>query len=137
MTGYPYPPPDDTDRRRWLDRHSFHGDMLIGLVSVYRRVISPVLPPTCRYHPSCSAYALESLQVHGVVKGVGLSVWRIIRCNPFTRGGLDPVPELGAWRPGIQRDGTPRDPDGAARDSRAVGLTDNPGTLLQACTPKA
>ena len=111
--------------------------LLIGFVFVYRRVISPVLPPTCRYHPSCSAYALESLQVHGVVRGVGLTAWRIGRCNPFTKGGLDPVPPRGAWRPEIHPDGTPRDPDGAGDPTRAVGLPDNPGTLLQACTPKA
>ena len=107
--------------------------LLIALVTIYRKVISPVLPPTCRYHPSCSAYALQSLQVHGVVKGVALSAWRLGRCNPFSKGGLDPVPPRGAWRPDIHPDGTPRHPEHAAH---AVGLPDNPGTRLAACTPQ-
>lgn len=108
--------------------------LLIALVALYRRVISPVLPPTCRYHPSCSAYTLQALQVHGVVKGIALAAWRIGRCNPFTKGGLDPVPERGAWHPPIHPDGTPRD---SRLSTGAVGLPDNPGTLLTACPPKA
>lgn len=111
--------------------------LLIGLVTVYRQVISPVLPPTCRYHPSCSAYALESLQVHGAAKGVVLAGWRLGRCNPFTKGGLDPVPERGAWRPAIWPDGTPRDPGGVPSAASAVGLPHNPGALTPARTPEA
>lgn len=115
--------------------------LLIGLVIAYRRVISPVLPPTCRYHPSCSAYALESLQVHGVGKGVVLAAWRLGRCNPFSKGGLDPVPERGSWRPAIHPDGTPRattvDPDDAATTARAVGWPDNRGALAHARSPEA
>ena len=82
--------------------------LLLGLIWVYRHTISPILPPTCRYHPSCSAYGFESLQVHGAAKGVLLTGWRVLRCNPFSRGGLDPVPAKGAWRPDIHPDGTPR-----------------------------
>ncbi len=82
--------------------------LLLGLIWVYRHTISPVLPPTCRYHPSCSAYGFESLQVHGAAKGALLTGWRVLRCNPFSRGGLDPVPAKGAWRPEIHPDGTPR-----------------------------
>ena len=82
--------------------------LLIGLIWVYRHTISPMLPPTCRYHPSCSAYGFESLQVHGAAKGALLTGWRVLRCNPFSRGGLDPVPAKGAWRPDIHPDGTPR-----------------------------
>ncbi len=115
--------------------------LLIGLVTVYRKVISPVLPPTCRYHPSCSAYALESLQVHGAGKGFVLAAWRLGRCNPFSKGGLDPVPERGSWRPDIHPDGTPRpttaDPDGAAPTARAVGWPDNRGALAHARSPEA
>lgn len=101
--------------------------ILIGLVMAYRRVISPVLPPTCRYHPSCSAYALDSLQTHGVVKGVALAGWRLLRCNPFTAGGLDPVPERGSWRPSIHPDGSPREPG-------AVGLPDDRGVTTPITT---
>jgi putative membrane protein insertion efficiency factor/ribonuclease P protein component len=82
--------------------------LLLGLIWVYRHTISPMLPPTCRYHPSCSAYGFEALQVHGALKGTALTGWRVLRCNPFTRGGLDPVPPRGAWRPDIHPDGTPR-----------------------------
>ena len=82
--------------------------LLLGLIWVYRHTISPILPPTCRYHPSCSAYGFEALQVHGAAKGTVLTAWRVLRCNPFTPGGLDPVPARGAWRPDIHPDGTPR-----------------------------
>lgn len=87
--------------------------LLIGLIWVYRHTISPILPPTCRYHPSCSAYGFEALQVHGAAKGTVLTAWRVLRCNPFTPGGLDPVPARGAWRPDIHPDGTPRVTGGA------------------------
>ena len=82
--------------------------LLLGLIWVYRHTISPILPPTCRYHPSCSAYGFEALQVHGAAKGTVLTIWRVLRCNPFTPGGLDPVPARGAWLPAIHPDGTPR-----------------------------
>lgn len=82
--------------------------LLLGLIWTYRHTISPMLPPTCRYHPSCSAYGFEALQVHGAAKGTVLTAWRVLRCNPFTDGGLDPVPARGAWRPDIHPDGTPR-----------------------------
>lgn len=54
--------------------------------------------PCCRYTPSCSKYAIEAIEVHGAFKGVLLATWRIFRCNPFSRGGYDPVPEKGRWR---------------------------------------
>ena len=110
--------------------------LLIGAVWAYRQVISPILPPTCRYHPSCSAYALEALQVHGAAKGFVLAVARVARCNPFTKGGLDPVPARGAWRPPIAPDGTPRHPDGAPRRGIAVGFPDDRGALFSARSPQ-
>jgi uncharacterized protein len=63
----------------------------VGLIKVYRRIVSPMLPPSCRYWPSCSEYALQSIQKHGVLKGGLLGSWRIIRCNPWSKGGIDPV----------------------------------------------
>lgn len=66
--------------------------VLKGLVRAYRFAISPLFPPSCRYYPTCSAYALEALERHGPVKGLGLSVRRILRCHPFHPGGFDPVP---------------------------------------------
>ena len=88
--------------------------LLLGLIWAYRHTISPILPPTCRYHPSCSAYAFEALQTHGAAKGFVLATWRVLRCNPFTPGGLDPVPPRGQWRPDILPDGQPRTPARAA-----------------------
>lgn len=61
-------------------------------IHAYRRWISPLKPPTCRFYPSCSAYALEALDQHGALKGSWLAVKRICKCHPFHPGGIDPVP---------------------------------------------
>jgi putative membrane protein insertion efficiency factor len=66
--------------------------VLVMLVTGYRRLISPLLPPSCRFYPSCSAYALEAVQVHGALRGSWLAARRLSRCHPFHAGGLDPVP---------------------------------------------
>ena len=66
--------------------------MLIALLTGYRRFISPMLVPRCRFYPSCSAYALEAVQVHGALRGFWLAVARLGRCHPFHSGGIDPVP---------------------------------------------
>ena len=66
----------------------------VFLIDFYRYFISPLLPRACRFYPSCSAYARESLQTHGLVKGGFLSLLRILKCHPFHPGGLDPVPAL-------------------------------------------
>lgn len=66
--------------------------LLIGLLKAYRAVISPIYGQVCRYHPSCSAYALEAVTVHGSVRGTWLAVRRIGRCHPWAAGGYDPVP---------------------------------------------
>ena len=69
--------------------------VLIWLITLYRKYISPLKPPCCRFTPTCSAYALEALQKRGLIAGTILAIWRILRCNPFARGGYDPVPEKG------------------------------------------
>jgi putative membrane protein insertion efficiency factor len=66
--------------------------LLILLLTGYRRYVSPLLGPRCRFYPSCSAYALEAVQVHGALRGSWLAVCRLSRCHPFHPGGLDPVP---------------------------------------------
>ena len=66
--------------------------LMMALVRFYRACISPLLPRCCRFTPTCSQYALEALGKHGFWKGTALSVWRILRCNPFNPGGYDPVP---------------------------------------------
>jgi putative membrane protein insertion efficiency factor len=66
--------------------------LLALLVRAYQLVLRPILPPACKFVPSCSDYAIEALRTHGAVKGLGLAGCRILRCNPFTAGGYDPVP---------------------------------------------
>lgn len=73
-------------------RPSLAARVLIVPVIGYRRFVSPLLPPVCRFAPSCSEYALEALRVHGAVRGLWLAVWRLARCHPFNPGGYDPVP---------------------------------------------
>jgi hypothetical protein len=65
---------------------------LIWLVRGYQLLISPFVPPSCRFHPTCSHYAIEALQKHGALKGAWLAVRRIVRCHPWHPGGHDPVP---------------------------------------------
>lgn len=66
--------------------------VLTWLVRGYERFISPLLPPSCRYYPTCSTYMIQALQKHGAIKGSLMGIARILRCNPFVKGGLDPVP---------------------------------------------
>ena len=65
---------------------------LIFLIKIYRLFISPLFPPSCRHYPTCSQYAVKALEKYGVFKGSYLSVVRILKCNPFIKGGYDPVP---------------------------------------------
>ncbi|MBR8702398.1 membrane protein insertion efficiency factor YidD [Porphyromonas levii] len=66
--------------------------LLLQPIYLYQRYISPMLPPSCRFTPTCSAYAVESLKKHGPIKGLLLAIWRILRCNPWGGSGYDPVP---------------------------------------------
>jgi putative membrane protein insertion efficiency factor len=68
-------------------------NVCVVILRAYRAVVSPLYGDVCRYHPSCSRYALEAIQQHGVVRGVALGTWRIGRCNPWSAGGVDDVPE--------------------------------------------
>ena len=67
-------------------------NIAIALLLGYRKVISPLYGQVCRYYPSCSAYTLQAIQYHGVAQGVVLGSWRILRCNPWSRGGIDDPP---------------------------------------------
>jgi uncharacterized protein len=71
--------------------------VLIGLLKAYRLVISPLYGNVCRYYPSCSAYALRAVEVHGAVKGSWLAGRRLLRCHPWAAGGYDPVPDTPEW----------------------------------------
>ncbi len=67
--------------------------ILIKLIEFYRKNISPLKVPCCRFTPTCSEYAIQAIKTHGAIKGTLLSIWRILRCNPFCKGGFDPVPQ--------------------------------------------
>ena len=66
--------------------------VLIWLIAFYQKQISPLRPGSCRFVPTCSEYAIEAIRTWGVLRGLGLAIWRILRCNPFCKGGYDPVP---------------------------------------------
>ncbi|MDV6344860.1 MULTISPECIES: membrane protein insertion efficiency factor YidD [unclassified Nitrosomonas] len=66
--------------------------LMIGLIKLYQYCISPFFPPSCRFSPTCSNYASEALTKYGLIKGMILSIGRILRCHPWNRGGYDPVP---------------------------------------------
>ena len=68
------------------------GRFLVSTIRLYKRFLSPLLPPSCRFTPSCSRYTVEAIQKHGAFRGSLLGAWRILRCNPFGKGGHDPVP---------------------------------------------
>ena len=65
--------------------------VLLAPIRLYQRVISPALPKRCKYHPSCSQYAIEALRRYGPLRGSVLAAWRVLRCNPWSHGGIDPV----------------------------------------------
>jgi len=68
------------------------GRFMVDCIRLYKRFLSPLLPPSCRFTPSCSRYTVEAIQKHGALRGTLLGAWRILRCNPFGKGGYDPVP---------------------------------------------
>jgi putative membrane protein insertion efficiency factor len=65
--------------------------ILIRLIEIYRKYISILKKPSCRFYPTCSQYAIEAIEKYGAVKGIFMAIWRIFRCNPFNKGGYDPV----------------------------------------------
>jgi putative membrane protein insertion efficiency factor len=67
------------------------GRIAIAPIRLYQRTVSPLLPRRCKYHPTCSQYAVEAVRSYGVLRGVVLAVWRVLRCNPLSDGGFDPV----------------------------------------------
>jgi len=86
-------------------------------IRFYQRFVSPLTPPSCRFRPTCSEYGARAILGHGVLKGVVLTSWRVLRCHPFTQGGLDPVPERGRWR-----GAPPADPETGPLGSGTAGL---------------
>jgi uncharacterized protein len=74
-------------------------------IEAYRRTLSPLLPDRCRYYPSCSAYASQAVREFGILRGLVLAGWRLLRCNPWSRGGLDPVENQRLFRRGVTPQG--------------------------------
>jgi putative membrane protein insertion efficiency factor len=72
--------------------------LTLGLLRVYKRWISPAFPPSCRYLPTCSEYAMEAVERYGALRGGMMAAWRVLRCHPFAKFGLDPVVKIGATR---------------------------------------
>ncbi len=74
--------------------------LLIGMICLYQKYLSPLKRTgTCKYIPTCSQYAIEAIEKHGAGKGTLLAIWRVLRCNPFSAGGIDPVPEVWPRKP--------------------------------------
>jgi putative membrane protein insertion efficiency factor len=74
--------------------------LLLAAIAAYRRWLSPLLPRHCRYEPTCSAYAAQAVRRYGALRGLLLGSWRLLRCNPFSNGGFDPVPDRFTLRVG-------------------------------------
>ncbi len=72
---------------------------LTAVVRAYQRLVSPLLPARCKYYPSCSQYALDALREYGLARGLALAAWRLLRCNPWSLGGVDRVSEQKLFRP--------------------------------------
>lgn len=87
--------PSSTPRLRAL------GLLLAMPVRIYQWTVRPVIGGNCRFHPSCSDYAIDALAAHGPARGLALSAWRVLRCNPWSAGGYDPVPPRQSRRAGV------------------------------------
>jgi putative membrane protein insertion efficiency factor len=85
--------------------------LALELLRIYKRWISPAFPPSCRYVPTCSEYAMEAVERYGAVRGLAMAAWRLLRCHPLAKGGLDPVVKHMAEHPTLpqsaRKDGAP------------------------------
>jgi putative membrane protein insertion efficiency factor len=72
--------------------------VVLGPIRLYQRVISPALPARCKYHPTCSQYAVDAVRRYGVLRGLVLAAWRVLRCNPWSHGGVDFVEDQKLFR---------------------------------------
>jgi uncharacterized protein len=73
--------------------------LLLAPIRFYQRFISPAIPNRCKYYPSCSQYAVDAIRAHGALRGVVLAGWRLLRCNPWSHGGYDPVSDQALFKP--------------------------------------
>lgn len=94
--------------------------MLLGVIRIYQRLISPLLAPSCRLYPCCSEYGVRAIHRHGAAKGSLLTAGRLVRCNPWNKGGIDQVPRRGQWRSPVNPDGTAREVEADPEDEAAT-----------------
>ncbi len=73
--------------------------LVLAPLRAYVRFVSPLLPPRCKYHPSCSSYAVQAVERYGILRGLVLAGWRVLRCNPWSHGGYDPPEDQSLFRP--------------------------------------
>lgn len=116
-------------KRLWNKTKMALAEVLILPIRGYRRLISPLIPPRCRFRPTCSAYAIEALRRHGPCKGLLLAVCRCTRCQPLCKAGYDPVPETFSLRPfaGARQEEEKKSHDrsGSITTTRNAGTEDN------------
>ncbi len=117
--------------------------LFMGFIRLYQWTLSPVLGPRCKYWPSCSHYGYEAFARHGTIRGFGLTAWRILRCNPWSHGGIDEVPPARAsrWAGRFGRSDPAADRSGASRTSRSLGDTQtttiaSPSALAEVARPQ-
>lgn len=96
--------------------------VLIAVLRGYKWLISPLLPASCRYVPTCSEYAMEAVERFGVIRGTGMAIWRVLRCHPFVRGGYDPV---------VKRNPALRGRDTLGTAGQTLRLRSGPGPALR------
>jgi uncharacterized protein len=112
-------------------RHALHVSgaparaLLLGMIVVYRSVLSGWLGGQCRFHPTCSRYAETAIRTHGAIRGTALATWRVLRCNPFGSGGIDPAPEARRVGDAVYDTVSRRRTD-AGTDAGAVASTGGP-----------
>jgi putative membrane protein insertion efficiency factor len=73
-------------------------EVVLAPIAIYQRLISPALPRRCKYEPTCSRYAVQAVREYGILRGLALAVWRLLRCNPWSHGGYDPVEAQGLFK---------------------------------------
>ncbi len=83
----------------------WYRELFVAPIRFYQRFLSPLKPPTCRFQPSCSGYTASAIRTHGIVLGLLLGAWRVLRCHPFSKEGPDPVPAKGQWLAAFKRRG--------------------------------
>ncbi len=97
---------EDAKDKTNVPRRSVPASLMLGAIRVYQRQLSPNHLPCCRFSPTCSTYAMEAIQRFGAFRGGLLALWRLLRCNPFARGGYDPVPTMWpTWRKDVHLSG--------------------------------